>query len=72
MSESLPLPAMREIDAAAVKRRRARRWLINRLTSRLRLHLFEDRGTDASLALAELKGGLNKLVPARERADCKA
>jgi hypothetical protein len=64
---------MRETDAAAMKRRRAGRRLINRLTPRPQLHLFDDRSQDAALAPAELKDGLNKLCsPVRGRAERKA
>jgi hypothetical protein len=40
---------------------RRRRRLINRRTSRLQLHLFDDRSKDAAVALAESKAGLSKL-----------
>ncbi len=45
----------------------ARRRLINQLSPRLQLDLFEDRSMDADLALTQLKAGLNRLRTRIER-----
>jgi hypothetical protein len=58
---------MRKKLITPMQRARARRRLINRLTPRLQLHLFEDRSKDTALAFAELKAGLDKFSTRAER-----